>query len=99
MSQAGQKISVHLLVEDSAGPIFSNPHPELKSAGKRYKVACTPDSVLPRAATGEASAATCPLCLKTDDYQKIKKQQSSGSAADQAVAEADSEGGQSVESP
>lgn len=88
MSTAGQKVAVHLLVEDAQGPIFSNTNMTLNNPPKRYRVACTPASALPRAATGEATAVSCPLCLKTADYEQIKKQQASGSAADMAAAEA-----------
>lgn len=68
---------IHFLYEDMQnGPIASGGIPNSKNEWEKYPegvrrfaVACQPTAKLPKHATGEPRAATCPDCQKTDIFK------------------------------
>lgn len=74
------KVIIHLLVPDEHGPIQSKgiDNGPVRPAGGRFSVACSPGSRLPRHATGEARAATCPDCLATAAWAQKDREESAG---------------------
>lgn len=76
------KVNIHLLVPDEHGPIQSRgiDNGPVQPGGGRFSVACSPQSRLPKYATGEARAATCPDCLATAAWAQKNHEETAGAS-------------------
>lgn len=74
-----QKVFVHLQIADPKGTI--------KAQLMNFRVACDPTSEIPNSMTPVISAVSCPLCMQTDEYAEIKREQSYSSNADRKAAD------------
>ena len=74
-----KQVFVHFLVYDPNGPI--------KTSTTNLRVACTPDSKMPYAATPTAMkrVITCPLCLQTEEFKELCEDDKGSSSADDAA--------------
>ena len=91
---------IHFLYESANGKIHSGATPDLQKPERTLDLACMPGQPLPRHATGETSAVTCPNCKKSEVFKRLAAEQAPGSPADKAAlaAMAEEQGSADVQS-
>lgn len=73
----GKTECIHLIYPSTAGKIKTGKanvtglDPNPGNEGGTYDVACTPGSSLPRHATSEPAAVSCPRCKASDPFKKL----------------------------
>lgn len=87
---------VHFVYPSAAGLVKSKGMPLGPARQETYKVACVPDMLemaanasrgSPWQRTDDVRAVTCPLCIRTEEFQKAKDQLAAALAARQVKIE------------
>lgn len=87
----GKTECIHLIHEHAKGNIKRQAFRDgiVNAPGGTFDIACSPGSQLPKNATSETVAVTCPLCKQTDVFKSLEAEQTSGLGGAAGISEAD----------